>query len=123
MDKAAIFADLTRRNALRKANGLSPLDILAEYVRQVAVARQRDYRAASEEHAMEREGIRQQVLAELRAMHGANFGVTMGGRWAINTLTQTRFAALMAPLCGMRPEHAGAPKNTIVYGEGRKNLT
>jgi hypothetical protein len=45
MDKAAIFTDLTRRNALRKANGLPLLDIRAEYAHQKWIAKQRDYRS------------------------------------------------------------------------------
>jgi hypothetical protein len=123
MDKGTIFHDITRRNALRRAHGLPLLNIRDEYAREVAVAGQRDYQARCDEHAADREAIRQEVLAELRTQHGADFGQTMGGRWAVGALTQKRFAAFIATQCGMRPEHAGAPQNTIVYGEGRQSST
>ena len=46
MDKAAIFTDLTCRNALRKANGLPLLDLRAEYAHQIWIAKRREYWAA-----------------------------------------------------------------------------
>jgi hypothetical protein len=37
MDRAAIFAEVTRRDALRRANFVPPIDVRAEFVRQVAL--------------------------------------------------------------------------------------
>jgi hypothetical protein len=95
MDKAAIFTDLTRRNALRKANGLPLLDLRTEYAHQMWLARRQEYCTACEEHADEREAIRCQVLAEFRAKYGADFPGTSGGHWAVGLRTSKRFAAYM----------------------------
>jgi hypothetical protein len=90
MDKATIFSEVTRRNALRKANRLPPLDVPAEYAHQVAIAEQRDYQAACGAQAEEREAIRQQVLVELRAKHGVDFEHTMGGQSASKSRGDSR---------------------------------
>jgi hypothetical protein len=117
MDKAAIFTAIVRRNALRRANGLPTIDVRAEYARQVALAIQQDYHARCEKHAAEREVIRLEALAELRAKHGTNFGHTMGGRWAIGELTRKRFKAFMELKYGTpRPEISPA-LNLVTFGE------
>ena len=120
MDKGTIFHDITWRNALRGAHGLPLLNIRDEYAREVAVAGQRDYQARCDEHAADREAIRQEVLAELRTQHGADFGQTMGGCWAVGAITHKRFTAFMAAQHGAVPEPAGASKNIITYGGRRK---
>jgi hypothetical protein len=61
MDRAAIFSAVIKRNALRKAHGLSPLDVRAEYLRQVEITKQRDYQALFEDRPAECEIIRQPV--------------------------------------------------------------
>ena len=103
MDKAAIFTDLTCRNALRKAHGLPLLDIRAEYAHQIWIAKQRDYRAICDEHADEREAIRRQVLAEYRARPGADFGSGMGGRLVVGLRTNKRFAIHLGLRYGVWP--------------------
>jgi hypothetical protein len=118
MDKAAIFADVTRRNALRRANKLPPLDIRAEYDHQVAVAKQRDYQAFCDRHADEREAIRLEVLAELRLQNGPDFGTGMGGRWMVGRLTHQRFVAHIAEQYGVHPGRAG--RNEVKYGGASK---
>jgi hypothetical protein len=115
--KAEIFASITKRNALRIANGLPPLNIHAEYDHQVAVARQRDFRAFCDEHIGEREVIRLEVLAELRGEHGPNFGTGMG-RWLVGRLTHQRFVAYIAEKYGVHPVDGG--RNPIIYGEASK---
>jgi hypothetical protein len=117
MDRAAIFADVTRRNALRRANGLPPLEIRTEYEHQVAVAAQADFRAFCDRHAGEREAIRQAVLSELRVRYGADFGNTMGGRWAIGEFTRRRFKALMEIKQGAIREQTEPTRNLVIYGE------
>jgi len=61
MDRAAIFSAVIKRNALRRAHGLSPLDVQAEYLRQVEIAKQLDYQTLFEDRPFEREVIRQPV--------------------------------------------------------------
>lgn len=118
MDRATIFTALTRRNALRVANGLPRLDLRVEYAHEVAVANQRDFQAFCDAYVADRDIIRQAVLAELRTKHGASFGQTMGGRWAIGALTQKRFAAFMAIQFGVPPRIDVPMKNTVAYGRG-----
>jgi hypothetical protein len=96
VDKAAIFNELTKRNALRRLHGLPVLDILAEFHHAVAVAAEGAYRDRCQEHSGEREVIRQQVLAEYRERFGPDFGHSMGGRWAVGEMAKKRFAAFMA---------------------------
>src|SRR6476619_4614 len=103
MDKAAIFTDLTRRNALRKAHGLPLLDLRAEYAHQLWIAKRREYWAACDEHADEREAIRREVLVEYQVKYGPNFPCTTFGHWAVGLRTNERFAALMALTYGVSP--------------------
>ena len=118
-DRAEIFTSVTKRNALRTANGLPRLDFHAEYAHQVAVAKQHDYQAFCDRHADQREAIRQEVLAELRLEHGPDFGTGMGGRWIVGRLTHRRFAAHIETKYGVYPEASG--RNEVVYGASRKD--
>lgn len=121
MDKAAIFTDLTRRNALRKANGLPPLDVHAEYEHEVSVARRRDYRSACDDHADEREAIRQQVIAGYQEKLGPQFGQTMGGRWAVGQLAHKRFATLMADKYAVSASDPAIGRHILTYGGSRRD--
>jgi hypothetical protein len=114
-DRAEIFTSITKRNALRTANGLPPLDIRREYAHQVAIAAQRAYQAFCDQHGDEREVIRQEVLAEWRLKHGPDFGTGMGGRWMVGRLTHQRFVRHIAAKYGVHPE--GGSRNSIIYGE------
>lgn len=118
-DKAGIFTTITRRNALRTANGLPRLDIHAEYAHQVAVAKERAYQSFCDRHVDEREAIRQEVLAELRLEHGSDFGTGMGGRWMVGRVTQRRFVAHIAEKYGVHFEATGG--NPVIYGEVSKD--
>lgn len=81
VDRAAIFTSILHRQALRREAQLPLLNIRAEYEHAVEQAR---WRAHVEEHG---ETIRAEVLAELRAKHGSQFGQSVGGLWAIQLLT------------------------------------
>lgn len=121
MDKAAIFAKITQRNALRRAHGLPSLDISSEFEHQVAVAAQRDYRALCDKHADAREAIRQEVLADYRTRFGVQFGNSSGGRWAVGEVTRKRFATYMAEKHGVSTNGAGSARNTVRYGGAKKD--
>ena len=120
MDRSAIFSETTRRNALRRSHGLPLLDVRAEYDHAVAVAAERDYQGLCDEHADEREVIRQQVLAEYRERFGPNFGHSMGGRWAVGEMTRKRFAAFMANKYRASQSTTPVSRNSVTYGEARK---
>ena len=93
VDKAGIFTDLTRRNALRREAKLPLLDIQAEFVHAVEVA---TWREAREEHAGDIARIREQAEADFRQRHCADGGLSAGGRWAINYEIMRRIIDLMA---------------------------
>lgn len=90
LDKAALFTELTRRNALRQQAQLPLLDLPAEYARAVRVAQQK---ALYEQHY---DRVRAVVLAELRERKGADFDETRsaGARWLINAMVRKRLAQL-----------------------------
>lgn len=118
MDRAAIFAEVTRRDALRRANFLPPIDVHAEFAREVSLAREREYRDMCNEHAAVRKAIRDQVIAEQRAQRGESFGYTMGSRWMIGLITQKRFEAFVALTYGMQGPAMTPAINAIKYGDG-----
>lgn len=112
MDKAAIYSELVRRNALRKANGLPLLNLTTEYAHAVAGAAQRGFRALCDRHADEREAIRLEVLAELREKHGPDFGMGFGARWILGRQTHQRFAAYIAEKYRLHPEGGGEMRSS-----------
>jgi hypothetical protein len=124
MDKAAIFSDVTKRNALRMANGLPSLDVHAEYAYRVGVAAAGDFRALYErhagKHATEREIIRRRVLAEYRAQHGLERAQTMAGHWEIERLTKRRFATYIADEYLLSPADRAPSRYTVTYGGGHQ---
>ena len=81
VDRASIFSELCRRNALRREAHLPLLNIPAEYQRLVVVAR---WRYVMEHHYAD---TRAEVLATLRATRGPDFGNSAGGRWMIEIFT------------------------------------
>lgn len=123
MDKAAIFAEVTRRNALRREYGLPLLDIPAEYLHSVALAQQRDFQAIYQQHAKhhagDRAAIGEQVTAEHSARHGVDHAQSMAGRWAIGKLTRQRFVAYLAHRYAVAEPGPAIGRNPVVYGGGR----
>jgi hypothetical protein len=97
IDGAAILADLADRNVLRLSHGLPLIDIETEYARLVFIERQREYHAACQEHAAEREAIRHQVLGDRSPPD------TWLGRWALGHKARTQFTAYMAERYGIHP--------------------
>lgn len=84
MDRSAIFTELCRRNALRREVHLPRLNIPAEYERLVAVE---TWRLICEAHYTR---TRAEVLAEQRARHGPDWGLSASGRWAVEIFTAQR---------------------------------
>lgn len=120
MGTGEIFTTLTQRNALRRQAKLPLLDIRAEYDHQVGLAAERAYAAVCERFADERAHMREQVLGDLRVVHGPGFGLSIGGRWAVGHETNRRFRRYMNETHGVHePGHAG--RNGIVYGGAKKD--
>lgn len=83
-DRGAILSAILQRQALRREAQLPLLDVRAEYERAVEQAR---WRAHVETYS---EAVRAQVLTELRAKNGPQFGGSVGGFWALRLLTEKR---------------------------------
>ncbi|TFZ54791.1 hypothetical protein E4V01_24590 [Methylorubrum sp. Q1] len=83
-DRGAILSAIFRRQALRREAQLPLLDVRAEYERAIEQAR---WRAHVTTYG---EATRAQVLAELRAKHGPQFGSSVGGKWTLWLLLEKR---------------------------------
>ena len=82
VNRASIFSELCRRNALRREAHLPLLNVPVEYVRLVDVAK---WSYIVEHHYAE---TRAEVFAALRATRGHDFGNSAGGRWMIEIFTE-----------------------------------
>jgi hypothetical protein len=113
VDRAAIFAELTERNALRKAAQLPLIDMQAEYQREVERALYNEWR---EQHAEVIEQIREEECAKYRKEYGHEpYGMFNGGL-AVGTRSEERVHALMEADGVFSP---GA-RHPIIYGSHRK---
>jgi hypothetical protein len=112
VDKAAIFTELTRRNAVRREANLPLLDIHAEFVHAVEVAA---WREASVKHADDMARIEQDVLIEMRARRGVAFPQSIGGHWIVRFEVTKRILALLAA-DGVHPP---TRRHSIVYRSDR----
>lgn len=86
-DRVQLFADLTRRNAVRRQAQLPLLNIPAEYARAIELFR---WKAICKHH---RERVQGQVIAELARRLGRE-PQSAGGCWAIAALTLKRLRAI-----------------------------
>ena len=118
MDKAAIFTELTRRNALRREAGLPLLDLREEFDHEVAVARWDEYQAVCDAHADLRAEIQAQVIEELQRSTGRDHRLSVGGRWLIAARTRERFEEAMAREGHPRPSIP--TRNLTIYGQDRR---
>jgi hypothetical protein len=112
VDKAVIFAEVTRRNAVRHDAQLPPLDLRAEFNHAVSVAL---WKEGVERFRDEMPRIKQEVLGELREHRGADFPQSVGGHWMVSYEVSRRFLALLADHGYHRP----TPRHHIVYGMDR----
>jgi hypothetical protein len=114
VDKAAIFADLTKRNGVRRDAKLPLLDLRTEFERAVSLALWREGR---ERFDGEIPRIKQEILAELQQTRGPEFDEyrSAGARWLIGYKVAERYYALLANHGYHRP----TPRQQIVYGMDR----
>lgn len=84
IDRAAILTTIWDRQALRREARLPLLDIKAEYERAVEQAL---WSAHVRKHYA---ALKKEVLAELQARHGPQFGGSVGGWWAVRLLAAQR---------------------------------
>ena len=96
MDKAAIFAEITKRNALRREAGLPALDVAAEYRQAVAQAERAVFRTICDQHRHLWDDVLATVTQELRAKRGnPSFGNCFGSRIMIRQIALERFFAAL----------------------------
>lgn len=114
VDKAAIFADLTKRNAVRRDAKLPLLDLRTEFERAVSLAL---WKEACERFDGEIPRIKQEVIAELQQSRGPEFNEyrSAGARWFIGYKVAERYYALLAD----HGYHRSTPRHQIVYGMDR----
>lgn len=89
-DRGGILSAILRRQTLRREAQLPLLDVRAEYERAVERAR---WKAHVVKHGVT---IRDQVVAELRAKHGPQFGGSVGGMWAVRLRTEKRLREMFS---------------------------
>ena len=118
MDRAAIFTEITKRNALRRKAQLPLLDVRAEMAHAVSLAALKEYREFCDQHRDKLEQFRTEVLAEMRERNPNFFGHSLGGRLAVGFKARRRFEAWIEENFGMvKPTFI--PKNAIIYGSDR----
>src|SRR3954471_24198007 len=112
MDKVAIFAEITRRNALRREAGLPLLDVAVEHRHAVTLAERAEFRAICNQHSDLFGEIHAAVTQELRVERGNPlFGNCMGSRIMIQKIAVERFYVALE-LRGYR-EPSGGTRNAI----------
>ena len=110
VDRAAIFTDLTRRNALRREAELPLLDIQTEFNHAVEVAL---WNEGLEVYADDIARAIDETWADLRQRYGADFPQSVGGRWLVHFEGTKRVHALLADRGVYRP----VSRYSVKYGE------
>ena len=121
MDRAAVFNELTRRNALRKSANLPLLDLRTELALAVEHTAHRVYAEQCAKYEDGRRRIRADVLKELRATRGNEFPTSMGGRLMVGLMSDRRFRAFLEIEHGIRAP-AQNSRHPVRYGELRRSL-
>jgi DNA-binding IclR family transcriptional regulator len=107
VDKAAIFAELTERNALRREAKLPLLDLRDEYEHAVSLAL---WDEAWEQHADELDRIRAEVTAQYGHYQSTAGRMLLGSRFLER-------ASIFPEQYGIYPP---TPRHSIRYGEDTK---
>ena len=108
VDRAAIFADVTRRDALRREARLAPLNVPAEHHRAVALAIEAELRALADDH-QDVLRIRDEVTTEFLPHFGPVQEHSWGGRYAIGHETARRSYEFLRGVHGIEAARARHP--------------
>jgi hypothetical protein len=118
MDRAAIFTELTKRNALRKMTKLPLLDLRTELAFAVEREAQRDYDEHIKQYEDDRRRINEDILSELRRTRGPDFPSSSVGRLLVELMSDQRFQAFLEIEHRIRkPIRSG--RHSIIYGVHR----
>lgn len=104
--KSELFLEATQKNALRKEAGLPLLDIRQEIEKLKGEDYFKLYADLSQTHAATYARIRADVLAAMRAEKGPTFGLSTGGRWAVDAVAARQFRDFLTGL-GYPPPTTG----------------
>jgi hypothetical protein len=116
--KAAIFTDLTKRNALRRAAGVPALNFKVEYAHALAVAEWQRYQdICASNDALFRQ-IRTAVAEQLLREKGRDYAASTGGCWLIDAKARKQFEQALAAIGVVKPPVPA--RNGVVYGEAQK---
>src|SRR4028118_694373 len=85
VDKAAIFAELCRRNQMRREARLPLLDLKAEYRQAIQLAEAKRLRASRKPYEAQ---VRAEILNQYRAIYGSHWPSDSGGRWKLMGLVR-----------------------------------
>jgi hypothetical protein len=119
MDRADIFTELTKRNALRKAAKLPLLDLRTEMALAVERGAYRDYVEQRQKYDDDRRRITEDVLTELRATRGLDFPTSMRGRLMVEVMSDRRFQSFLEVHHGIR-KLVLKSRHKVIYGQHRK---
>ena len=119
VNRAAIFTELTKRNALRKTAKLPLLDLRAEFALAVERDAHRDYAEQCGRFDDNRRRITEDVLTKLRATRGADFPTSMGGRLLVELMSDQRFRAFLEIDHGIKAPALNS-RHLVSYGECRE---
>src|SRR4051812_26920806 len=118
MDKATLFTQVLRRNALRREARLPALDVAAEYRHAVAQAERADFRAICDQHRDLWDEVLATATQELRSKRAnPSFGYCMGSRIIIREIAFQRFYAALEARGFKKP--SARTRNAVRYGKGR----
>lgn len=113
--KSELFLLATQKNALRREAQLPLLDVREEMARQSYVDQRAAYFAEWERRRAVLDAIKADVLAELRAEKGPDFGLSTGGRWMVQHLAVRRYIEYLAGLGYRRP--VNPTPRPLLYGQ------
>lgn len=107
-----LFTEIACRNDIRRQAGLPLLDMRDTIAEEYQRDRLRAFRQAASRHEADYDRIRADVLRELRQQHGPGFGVSAGGRWAVEIVAEKQFREWMRDRGIVAPED----RQTVRYG-------
>lgn len=100
------FSLVCARNAIRRESGLPLLIVRDAIEAELRAAQARAFSAAADRYHSDYLSIRRDVLAR-RRQNNPHFGLSAGGRWAVDYEARYRFDAFLdskgyrAPRCGV----------------------
>jgi len=118
MDQQAILDEIIKRNELRREAQLPLLDVEAEFDHACLVAAQAEYSVLWHRHADVHQRIKDEILEELRQVHGPGFGYGMGAKYSVGYRALPRYRAFLKDLYGIDKPRLPA-RNIAIYGEAK----